>query len=1309
MAEEKAKVFDEKEDIEENEVIKGNDDDTDDEEDLEDKERRARLKEKEERHRRKKKKRRREKEKERDARRKRKKRRRHRSESPPSRSPSYSDYSDSFDENDPYDRPFDRSYSHGGYNMYHQSNYAVPPGAQYNNDWENNSNNGEMEHDGEHHSPRHFIRGRGRGFHGRGRGRGRGGIGQLPRSKVPCKFYMDGKCSKGEHCPFSHAGAQNKKNELCKFYLNSNCVKGDQCLFLHANYPCKFFHTGAECYQGENCKFSHDPLTDETRPLLEKVLNHGREKRFDKNDLQMPYNEEFEEMPQGAQDQPRRTLLPTPGTPGGQTANTSIPSLFDIHVAPTGHQGQKILAKETQKFQFYNAEESPEVEGSVSESDSQRMMEDDQPPSQSALPVRGMTTTSPMKTPSTFYDNFYPSQPDSVGDSDNQQGPKIEDENRDSDSATSSVAAVGSDGEIRRANIQPPKVPMFLAPKQRELFMRIQQKQQEDELTTSEEQKQDEKDAAGDDDDWYSSDDEDGAMPLSLPAGASSNSQPLAAVLHTIRQQVSQSQANTAATAQANAQMNIIDQLLLSARGSGQDATQPKIDPTTRTLHADPRVQKQITEEPPPLVQTEKSEQLSTTNDGVRITELKSPTNQQQTIPLDPVTKTMPSVSDTHRLPHEDPRLHKQPKDFQNPDLQLLHWKDIEESFEVEKFKANAPKPPPTKRPSDPRRRRQSDRPADPRKAAIPQLLPLNPSTSTPSLGPQSSFDPRNSAPPPLGPQSSFDPRNSAPPPLGPQSSFDPRNSAPPPLGPQSSLDPRNSALPPLGPQSSFDPRNSAPPPLRPQSSFDPRISAPPPLGSQSSFDPRISAPPPLGSQSSFDPRNLPPPLRPQSSFDPRNSAPPPLMPQSSFDPRTLPPQLRPSFDPRNSGPPLMPTSSFDPRNSAPPLKADSSLFHTAPPPVGQSSFGPRNSTPPLRPQLSFDPRNSAPPLMSTTSFDPRQSAPPQLAQGQSPFDPRHSASPPRSHTLTGSFQGERSVDPRLARSISQDSKIATQNILVEEPNASSGVSYTPVNLTQDPRIQRSISEPSNRTGQQNTQVQPNPKAQKPGGRLSNYSIPKLPKGERKTQPPEANTRLRTDSKSQIINESQSPKNFPDIGDQSDNSQGLQTNALISHPVRAYHRLPQVSSFTQGSKIRPKSRHQQGQVLNQDPRNRNPAGNPNQQHFQDSQNKNQFDRGEGSPSQPQFPNQRNRNQFDHGGGSPGQQQFQGTQSLNPVNRRGASQSSITNQDPRKRFVAGNQQLQQNTNSPTETNDPSDPDATLKDVFKTIDPTASPFC
>ena len=41
-------------------------------------------------------------------------------------------------------------------------------------------------------------------------------------------------------------------------------------LCLH-DWPCRNFHLNGECEAGENCKFSHEELTDETRPLLHVV------------------------------------------------------------------------------------------------------------------------------------------------------------------------------------------------------------------------------------------------------------------------------------------------------------------------------------------------------------------------------------------------------------------------------------------------------------------------------------------------------------------------------------------------------------------------------------------------------------------------------------------------------------------------------------------------------------------------------------------------------------------------------------------------------------------------------------------------------------------------------------------------------------------------------------------------------------------------------------------------------------------------------------------------------------------------------
>lgn len=93
----------------------------------------------------------------------------------------------------------------------------------------------------------------------------------------PCKFYQEGDCKKGNNCNFLHEmpTSNQKKRDICKFYLQGFCGKGDHCNFMHEEFPCKFFHTGADCYSGEKCRFSHQPLTEETRGLLRNYLDSG--------------------------------------------------------------------------------------------------------------------------------------------------------------------------------------------------------------------------------------------------------------------------------------------------------------------------------------------------------------------------------------------------------------------------------------------------------------------------------------------------------------------------------------------------------------------------------------------------------------------------------------------------------------------------------------------------------------------------------------------------------------------------------------------------------------------------------------------------------------------------------------------------------------------------------------------------------------------------------------------------------------------------------------------------------------------------
>ncbi|KAL8220049.1 UNVERIFIED_CONTAM: Zinc finger CCCH domain-containing protein 4, partial [Gekko kuhli] len=171
-------------------------------------------------------------------------------------------------------------------------------------------------------------RGRGKGM-GRGRGgRGRGGVGKGgggmnedddyydedmgdgsgnyrrgdhekshqqsdKKGKVICKYFVEGRCTWGEHCNFSHDIELPKKRELCKFYITGYCARAENCPYMHdilpfpppalrgflglegggepcLRQPAPLFHTTGNCINGGDCMFSHEPLTDETRELLEK-------------------------------------------------------------------------------------------------------------------------------------------------------------------------------------------------------------------------------------------------------------------------------------------------------------------------------------------------------------------------------------------------------------------------------------------------------------------------------------------------------------------------------------------------------------------------------------------------------------------------------------------------------------------------------------------------------------------------------------------------------------------------------------------------------------------------------------------------------------------------------------------------------------------------------------------------------------------------------------------------------------------------------------------------------------------------------
>ncbi|XP_054842152.1 zinc finger CCCH domain-containing protein 6 [Eublepharis macularius] len=193
------------------------------------------------------------------------------------------------------------------------------------------------------------------------------------KGKQICKYFLEARCIKGDQCKFDHDAEIEKKKEICKFYIQGYCSKGENCIYMHNEFPCKFYHTGAKCYHGDKCKFSHDPLTKESKELLDKVLNTEEEpQNDDEKEVEELRKRGIVPLPKPP---PGVGLLPTPPEPFSFSEEDmenfqdpsgefkKIPSLFEIVVKPTVDLAHKI-GKTPPAFYNSTSPPGPEFEGS---------------------------------------------------------------------------------------------------------------------------------------------------------------------------------------------------------------------------------------------------------------------------------------------------------------------------------------------------------------------------------------------------------------------------------------------------------------------------------------------------------------------------------------------------------------------------------------------------------------------------------------------------------------------------------------------------------------------------------------------------------------------------------------------------------------------------------------------------------------------------------------------------------------------------------------------------------------------------------
>ncbi|KAF7235124.1 Zinc finger CCCH domain-containing protein 4 [Varanus komodoensis] len=446
------------------------------------------------------------------------------------------------------------------------------------------------------------------------------------KGKVICKYFVEGRCTWGEHCNFSHDIELPKKRELCKFYITGYCARAENCPYMHD------ILSSSVCTRLGS--FLSPAVLDETRELLDKMLaddaEAGAEDEKEVEELKKqginplpkpppgvgllptpprppgppaPTSPNGRPMPGGPPAPPPPTPLPPPGppqmppplheplSPQQQDMYKKIPSLFEIVVRPTGQLAEKLGVRHPgpspPRFPGPGHPDMPPDMPPDMLPDMCPDMCPDMPmgPGMNPGPPMGpgppMMPFGPEEMPPgppapDFYDSFYPHPEGLEMDPGLMSGPEgygnyeemheLPGENVFPDPSLEPDAFC--DGGISRLQKPSSTVPDFLPSTQRALYLRIQHKQQEEE------------ERARDTGNWYSSDEDEGSSSVS-------------SILKTLRQQ-SSSRPHEDLSGNAGPVLGRSDPRLQKSQPSGSSR------PADPRLLRDPRLSRNMEPSAPP-------------------------------------------------------------------------------------------------------------------------------------------------------------------------------------------------------------------------------------------------------------------------------------------------------------------------------------------------------------------------------------------------------------------------------------------------------------------------------------------------------------------------------------------------------------------------------------------------------------------------------------------------------------------------------------------------------------------------------------